>query len=100
MINQAIQQLVLYGIRTGLTPPEERIYTTNLILDVLNLDSYAEPEEPSEPWQLETILEKLLEDLLFEASEIQLAEITITEAYVDEKLAAIAKNEDLSRYIL
>lgn len=60
MIHQAIQQLVLYGIRTGLTPSEERIYTTNLILDVLNLDSYAEPEEPSEPWQLETILEKLL----------------------------------------
>ena len=50
--------------------------------------------------RLHTILEKLLEDLLFEASEIQLAEITITEAYVDEKLAAIAKNEDLSRYIL
>ena len=50
--------------------------------------------------RLHTILEKLLEDLLFEASEIQLAEITITEAYVDEKLAEIVKNEDLSRYIL
>ena len=50
--------------------------------------------------RLHTILEKLLEDLLFEASDAQLAEITITEAYVDEKLAEISQNEDLSRYIL
>ncbi len=50
--------------------------------------------------RLHTILEKLLEDLLFEASEMQMAEITITEAYVEEKLASIANNEDLSRYIL
>lgn len=50
--------------------------------------------------RLHTILEKLLEDLLFEASEMQMGEITITEAYVEEKLAAIAKDEDLSRYIL
>lgn len=50
--------------------------------------------------RLHTILEKLLEDLLFEASEMQMAEITITEAYVEEKLVSIANNEDLSRYIL
>ncbi|MFV0559730.1 MAG: ATP-dependent protease ATPase subunit HslU [Enterococcus sp.] len=50
--------------------------------------------------RLHTILEKLLEDLLFEAPDMQMGEITITEAYVDEKLASIAKNEDLSRYIL
>jgi len=50
--------------------------------------------------RLHTILEKLLEDLLFEASEMQMGEITITEAYVEEKLASITKDEDLSRYIL
>ncbi|MHC5268014.1 ATP-dependent protease ATPase subunit HslU [Enterococcus sp. LJL98] len=50
--------------------------------------------------RLHTILEKLLEDLLFEASDIQMGEITITEAYVNEKLASITENEDLSRYIL
>ncbi len=50
--------------------------------------------------RLHTILEKLLEDLLFEASEMQMGEITITEAYVEEKLASIAKDENLSRYIL
>ncbi|WP_430609487.1 ATP-dependent protease ATPase subunit HslU [Enterococcus sp. DIV0876] len=50
--------------------------------------------------RLHTILEKLLEDLLFEASEMQMGEITITEAYVEEKLASIAEDQDLSRYIL
>ena len=50
--------------------------------------------------RLHTILEKLLEDLLFEASDMQMGEITITEAYVEDKLASIAKDEDLSRYIL
>lgn len=50
--------------------------------------------------RLHTILEKLLEDLLFEAPDMQMGEITITEAYVDEKLASIAQNKDLSRYIL
>ncbi len=50
--------------------------------------------------RLHTILEKLLEDLLFEAPDMQMGEITITEAYVDDKLGSIAANEDLSRYIL
>lgn len=50
--------------------------------------------------RLHTILEKLLEDLLFEAPEMQMGEITITEAYVNDKLGSIAANEDLSRYIL
>ncbi|MGO2084271.1 ATP-dependent protease ATPase subunit HslU [Vagococcus sp.] len=50
--------------------------------------------------RLHTILEKLLEDLLFESSDMQMGEITITENYVNEKLDKIAKDEDLSRYIL
>lgn len=50
--------------------------------------------------RLHTILEKLLEDLLFEAPDMQMGEITITEAYVYDKLGSIAANEDLSRYIL
>lgn len=50
--------------------------------------------------RLHTILERLLEDLLFEAPDMQMGEITITEAYVNEKLNDIVENEDLSRYIL
>ncbi len=50
--------------------------------------------------RLHTILEKLLEDLSFEASEITMDAVTITPAYVEEKLASVAKNRDVSQYIL
>lgn len=50
--------------------------------------------------RLHTILEKLLEDLSFEAPDISLDEIVITPNYVDEKLATIVKNRDLSQFIL
>lgn len=50
--------------------------------------------------RLHTILEKLLEDLSFEAPDISLREITITPEYVDEKLSMIVKNRDLSQFIL
>ncbi|MEK4097994.1 ATP-dependent protease ATPase subunit HslU [Bacillus sp. FSL E2-0195] len=50
--------------------------------------------------RLHTVMEKLLEDLSFEASEITLEKITITPQYVEEKLATIAKNKDVSQFIL
>ncbi|WP_123040032.1 ATP-dependent protease ATPase subunit HslU [Cohnella candidum] len=50
--------------------------------------------------RLHTLLEKLLEDLSFEAPELQLEEMSITPEYVREKLATIASNRDLSQYIL
>jgi len=50
--------------------------------------------------RLHTILEKLLEDLSYEASDLMLEKFTITPEYVREKLADIAQNRDLSQYIL
>jgi ATP-dependent HslUV protease ATP-binding subunit HslU len=50
--------------------------------------------------RLHTIMEKLLEDLSFEASEITLEKIEITPQYVEEKLQTIAKNKDVSQFIL
>jgi ATP-dependent HslUV protease ATP-binding subunit HslU len=50
--------------------------------------------------RLHTILEKLLEDLSFEAPDIQLEHFRITPEYVREKLQSIARNKDLSQYIL
>ena len=50
--------------------------------------------------RLHTILEKLLEELSYEAADIGPATIKITPAYVDEKLKDIAKNKDLSQFIL
>ncbi|GAB4363036.1 MAG: ATP-dependent protease ATPase subunit HslU [Deltaproteobacteria bacterium] len=50
--------------------------------------------------RLHTILEKLLEDLLFSAPEIRGQEVTIPPSYVDERLAGIVRDVDVSRYIL
>ncbi|BAU27661.1 ATP-dependent HslUV protease ATP-binding subunit HslU [Aneurinibacillus soli] len=50
--------------------------------------------------RLHTILEKLLEDLSFEASDVTLEKVAITPQYVREKLATIVEDRDLSRYIL
>ncbi|MDQ0206353.1 HslU--HslV peptidase ATPase subunit [Alkalicoccobacillus murimartini] len=50
--------------------------------------------------RLHTLLERLLEDLSFEAPEVSIGEVTITSEYVEEKLSSIAKNKDLSQFIL
>lgn len=50
--------------------------------------------------RLHTILEKLVEDLSFEAPEITLEKIVITPEYVREKLKDIVRNRDLSQFIL
>lgn len=50
--------------------------------------------------RLHTILEKLLEDLSFEAPDIHMPEIEITANYVDDKLKNIVENKDLSQFIL
>ena len=50
--------------------------------------------------RLHTILEKLLEDLSFEAPEMEEKEVRVDAAYVDKKLKDIARDRDLSQFIL
>jgi len=50
--------------------------------------------------RLHTIMEKLLDDLAFEAPELGARTIPITAAYVQERLSGILKDEDLSQYVL
>ena len=50
--------------------------------------------------RLHTILEKMLEDLSFEASNMPNAVVDITPEYVNQKLESIATNKDLSAFIL
>ena len=47
-----------------------------------------------------TILEKMLEDLSFEAPNMPHAVVDITPQYVDDKLKTISTNKDLSAFIL
>jgi ATP-dependent HslUV protease ATP-binding subunit HslU len=50
--------------------------------------------------RLHTVLERLLETISFEAADRGGEAFTIDAAYVDVQLGALAKNQDLSRYIL
>ena len=50
--------------------------------------------------RLQTVMEKLLEELSFEAEDRAGEAITVDEAYVRERLSVLAKDSDLSKYIL
>ena len=50
--------------------------------------------------RLSTVMEKLLEDVSFEAEDRKGTTLTIDGAYVDMQLASVARNTDLSKYVL
>lgn len=50
--------------------------------------------------RLYTVMEKLLDEISFDASEMKGQQIEVSRAYVQEKLRDVVKDEDLSRYIL
>ncbi|MBO7454229.1 MAG: ATP-dependent protease ATPase subunit HslU [Alphaproteobacteria bacterium] len=50
--------------------------------------------------RLHTIIEKLLEDISFEADQMKDQRITIDDSYVEEKVGHLAKHQDLSQFIL
>jgi ATP-dependent HslUV protease ATP-binding subunit HslU len=59
-----------------------------------------ERTENSGARRLHTVVERLLEDLSFDGPEMMGREVVIDAQYVRDKLDAIVKDEDLSRYIL
>ena len=50
--------------------------------------------------RLYTVMEKLLEEISFSATDSPEQTLAINAAYVDERLGALSVNEDLSRYVL
>ena len=63
-----------YGIDTGITPESERIYTTNLLLDVMKEDDYEDVDCDLD----NIVLEDVLADLLDEAIKRGIIEDSIT----------------------
>ena len=61
MIFNSIKKLVTYGLETGLITEEDRIFTTNELLELLNLDEYEEPEETYTDVELEPTLAEILD---------------------------------------
>ncbi|MGE5704870.1 MAG: ATP-dependent protease ATPase subunit HslU [Clostridia bacterium] len=93
LINQYTALLETEGVRVEFTPEaiqEIAVLATEVNQSTDNIGAR----------RLHTILEKLLEDLSFEAPDIHLEVVQITPAYVKEKLASIVRNRDLSQYIL
>jgi ATP-dependent HslUV protease ATP-binding subunit HslU len=85
------------------------LLTENVIIDfsgdaideIADISAYVnEKTENIGARRLHTVLEKLLEDISFEAPEKKDAKLKIDSGYVKEKLSDIVKDEDLSRYIL
>ena len=74
MIYESIKKLVQYGIDTGLTPGSERIYTTNLLLDLMQEDEYEDVDCDLS----HIILEDILKDLLDEAVNRGIIEDSVT----------------------
>jgi len=50
--------------------------------------------------RLSTVMERLLDEVSFEATRLEGQAVTIDAAYVDSRLSELSRNEDLSRYIL
>ena len=50
--------------------------------------------------RLYTVMERLLEDLSFDAARLAQPEVVIDAAYVDQRLKSLAQSEDLARYVL
>ena len=59
-LNVLIEALVRYGLDTGLVPAEEKIYTTNMLLELFDCDEYEEPGQPRD-LSLPEILDGMLD---------------------------------------
>lgn len=62
MLSKYIKQLVQYGIDTGITPESERIYTTNLLLELFREDDYEDAALEDSNVGLEEVLKALLDE--------------------------------------
>lgn len=72
MIQEEIRKLTAYGVLTGLTPEEDRIYTINRLLELFELEELTDEEEPVQVCveDLEGILRRML-DYAFEVGLIK-----------------------------
>ncbi len=76
-------------------------FTKDAIDEIADIAAYVnEKTENIGARRLHTVLEKLLEDISFEAPEKKNGRLKIDREYVRGKLTDIVKDEDLSRYIL
>ncbi len=93
LIKQYIALLETEGIKLNIT--DDAVETIAKFATSVN-----EQTENIGARRLHTILEKVLDELSFEASDLKKKNVKVDAAYVNKQLADIVKNQDLSRYIL
>jgi ATP-dependent HslUV protease ATP-binding subunit HslU len=93
LVRQYTALLGTEGVRIEFTPD-----AIDRIADVATMVN--ERTENIGARRLHTVMEKLLDNVSFDAPDLTEKSLTIDAAYVDRMLSEIAKNEDLSRYIL
>lgn len=93
LVKQYTEMMATEGLKLSFS--EEAIFAIAEMTTLVN-----ESTENIGARRLYTIMERLLDDISFEAPDIQEKEIVITAEYVEEKLAGIIEDQDLSRYIL
>ncbi|RIV29385.1 ATP-dependent protease ATPase subunit HslU [Alicyclobacillaceae bacterium I2511] len=93
LLKQYTALLETEGIHVRFT--DEAIHTLAMMAAKVNQET-----EDIGARRLHTLMEKMLEDLSFEAPEVTLEEVVITPQYVEEKLQGIVVNRDLSQFIL
>ncbi len=93
LITQSVELLRTENVRLEFT--DESIAELASIADTVN-----QRDENIGARRLHTILEKTLESISFEAPDLHGHTITITPAYIHEKLDGVLKDRDLRRYIL
>src|SRR5262249_1270028 len=93
LVRQYTALLSTEGVQLEFTPA-----ATERIADVATLVN--ERTENIGARRLHTVMEKLLDEVSFDAPDLHEKRLRVDAVYVDRMLAEIAKNEDLSRYIL
>jgi len=93
LIKQYIALLETEGLKMTFT--EDAIFCLARMAGVVN-----EQTENIGARRLHTILEKVLDEISFEAPEMKKKNVKIDEEYVQKRLADLVKDQDLSRYIL
>lgn len=61
MVDNAVNNLIEYGVRSGLLPEEERVYAANLLIDALKKDSLEKTEPSGGDIDPEAVLKELLD---------------------------------------
>jgi ATP-dependent HslUV protease ATP-binding subunit HslU len=93
LVKQYVEMMATEGIKLS--------FTDDAVAEIADVATQVnEKTENIGARRLYTIMETLLDDISFEAPDMEEKEITIDDKYVEEKLDEIVEDEDLSRYIL